>query len=156
MVELPRRLPSNSRGESGTTVPGQSLRETPRPAYREFAPPRHLRKHLVCFWQRDVTSILRTARVIPDGCIDIVWVNDQVPRVAGPMTKPVLYPIDAGTEIIGVRLRPGVAHRLLGESAKALVNQDVPLRDLWPAARVAPWEAVIANRSETAMLSAIE
>jgi len=96
-----------------------------------------------------------TARVIPDGCVDVVWVNDQAPHVAGPMTKPVLYSIDAGTEIIAVRLRPGVAHRLLGESAKALLNHDVPLRDLWPGHRAAPWEEVTANRSESAKLAAI-
>ena len=71
------------------------------------------------------------------------------------MTKPVLYAIDAGTEIVAVRLRPGVAQRLLGESAKALLNQDVPLRDLWPGHRAAPWEEVIAKRSESAKLAAI-
>ena len=96
-----------------------------------------------------------TVRVIPDGCIDIVWVNDQAPHVAGPMTKPVLYSIDSETEIIAVRLRPGIAHRLLGESAKALLNQDVPLRDLWPGHRAAPWEEVIGKRSEAAKLAMI-
>ena len=134
---------------------GQSLKETPRPTYREFAPPRHLRKHVVRFWRHGATSMPTTARVIPDGCVDIVWVNDQAPHVAGPMTKPVLYSIDAGTEIVAVRLRPGVAHRLLGENAKALLNQDVPLRDLWPGHRAAPWEEVIAKRSESAKLAAI-
>jgi AraC-like DNA-binding protein len=136
-------------------VPDQSLRETLRPTYREFAPPRNLRKHIVCFWQHGSTSAPTTARVIPDGCVDIVWVNDQAPHVAGPMTKPVLYSIDSGTEIVAVRFRPGVAHRLLGESAKALLNQDVPLRDLWPGHRAAPWEEVIAKRSEPAKLAAI-
>jgi AraC-like DNA-binding protein len=93
--------------------------------------------------------------VIPDGCVDVVWVNDQAPHVAGPMTRPVLYSIDAGTEIFAVRLRPGVACRLLGENAKALLNQDVLLRDLWPGRRAAPWEEVTAERSESAKLAAI-
>ena len=96
-----------------------------------------------------------TVRVIPDGCVDVVWVNDHAPHIAGPMTKPMLYSIDAGTEIAAVRLRPGVAHRLLGESAKALLNQDVLLRDLWPGDRAAPWEVVIADQSEHAKLAAI-
>ena len=134
---------------------GQSLGETPRPTYREIAPPRHLRKHVVCFWRHGATSMPTTVRVIPDGCIDIVWVNDQAPHVAGPMTKPVLYSIDSATKIVAVRLRPGVAHRLLEESAKALLNQDVPLRDLWPGHRAAPWEEVIAERSEGAKLAVI-
>jgi AraC-like DNA-binding protein len=93
--------------------------------------------------------------VIPDGCVDIVWVNDQAPHIAGPMTAPVFYSIDAGTAIVAVRLRPGVAHRLLRESAKALLNQDIPLRDLWPGKHAAPWEEVTAERSEPTKLAAI-
>jgi AraC-like DNA-binding protein len=154
-VDTLRWLPSQPRTGSAKTVAGQSLRETPRPTYREFAPPRHLRKHVVCFWRHGASSMATTVRVIPDGCVDVFWVNDQAPHVAGPMTRPVYYPIDAGTEIVAVRLRPGVAHRLLGESAKALLNQDIPLRDLWPGHRAAPWEEVIAKRGESAKLAAI-
>jgi AraC-like DNA-binding protein len=154
-VESLRWLPFDSGDGSGKTVPGQSLKETPRPTYREFAPPRHLRKHIVCFWRHGATAMPTTARVIPDGCVDIVWVNDQAPHVAGPMTRPVLYSIDSETEIVAVRLRPGVARRLLGEHDKALLNQDVPLRDLWPGHRAAPWEEVTAGRSESAKLAAI-
>jgi AraC-like DNA-binding protein len=154
-MEMLRRLPTESGSGSGQTWAGESLRETPRPTYREFAPPRHLRKHVVCFWQHGANSTPTTARVIPDGCVDVIWVNDQAPHVAGPMTRPMLYSIDAGTEIVAVRLRPGVAHRLLGESAKALLNQDVALRDLWPGHRAAPWEEVSANRSESEKLAAI-
>ena len=117
-IETPRWLPSNSGKGLGKTLVGDSPRGTPRPSYREFAPPRHLRKHVVCFWRHGAISMPRTVRVIPDGCVDVVWVNDQAPHIAGPMTKPMLYSIDAGTEIVAVRLRPGVAHRLLGESAK--------------------------------------
>jgi AraC-like DNA-binding protein len=154
-LEMLRSLPSQSGNGSGKTVPDQSLKETPRPTYREFAPPAHLGKHIVCFWRHGATSIPTTARVIPDGCVDIVWVNDEAPHVAGPMTKPVIYSIESGTEIIAVRLRPGVAHRLLGENAKALLNQDVPLRDLWPGHRAASWEDVTAERSASSKLAAI-
>ena len=136
-------------------MPRQSLRETPRPTYREFAPPPHLGKQIVCFWRHGATSAPTTARVIPDGCVDIVWVNDQAPHVAGPMTRPVLYSIESGTEIVAVRLRPGVAHRLLGENAKTLLDQDVPLRDLWPGHRAAPWEEVTTQRRASAKMAAI-
>jgi AraC-like DNA-binding protein len=155
IVETLRWLPSRSDNESRTILPRQSTRETSRPTYCEFAPPAHLSKHVVCFWQHGATSIPTTARVIPDGCVDIVWVNDEAPHAAGPMTRPVLYSIESGTEIVAVRLRPGVAQLLLGESAKALLNQDVPLRDLWPGNRAAPWQEVTAERSESAKLAAI-
>jgi AraC-like DNA-binding protein len=154
-LETLRWLPSESGNGSGKSVPGKPLVETPRPTYREFAPPPHLRKRIVCFWRHGATSLPTTARVIPDGCVDIVWVNDQAPHVAGPMTRPVLYSIDSGTEIVAVRLRPGVAHRLLGESVKALLNQDIPLRDLWPGHRATLWEEVAVKRTESAKLATI-
>ena len=154
-MDTPRWLPFQSRTGSGKFIAGQSLGETPRPTYREYAPPRHLRQYVVCFWRHGASSLPTTARVIPDGCVDVFWVNDRAPHVAGPMTRPLLYAIDAGTEIVAVRLRPGVAHRLLGESAKALLNQDVPLRDLWSGHRAAPWEEVTAKRSEYTKLAAI-
>jgi AraC-like DNA-binding protein len=154
IVATLRWLPSPASNESRTILPGQSTREPPRPTYHEFAPPSHLCQQIVCFWRHGATSLPTTARVIPDGCVDIVWVNDQAPHVAGPMTRPALYLIEPGTEIVAVRLRPGTAHRLLGESAKALLNQDVPLRDLWPGHRAAPWEDVAAERSAAAKLAA--
>jgi hypothetical protein len=105
-LETLRWLPSHSGNRSEKTVPRQSTRETPRPTYREIAPPPHLGKQIVCFWRHAAASLPTTSRVIPDGCVDIVWVNDEAPHVAGPMTRPVLYSIDSGTEIVAVRFAP--------------------------------------------------
>lgn len=126
-------------------VINQQAVETPRPTYQEVAPPRALREHVLCFWRHGSTAEPTLARVIPDGCIDVVWVDDLPPHVAGPMTAPAVFLIGAGTEIVAVRFRPGVAHHLLGESARGLLDQDVPLRDLWPAARAARWAEVAGH-----------
>jgi AraC-like DNA-binding protein len=64
--------------------------------------------------------------------------------------------IDANTAIIGVRLRPGVAHRLLDVSARDLLNLDVSLHALWPHGRAAMWEDAVARETLPARLIAIE
>jgi AraC-like DNA-binding protein len=151
-----RVLPAATGNGASQLMPNQqSIVETPRPTYQEFVPPSPLRDHVVCFWRHGPTETSSTARVIPDGCIDVVWVDDRPPHIAGPMTKPVLYGIDGGTEIFAVRLRPGVAHRLLGQSAKDLLNQDVSLHDLWPRTEVARWERVTEQRDDVAKLALI-
>ena len=138
------------RGDSQDSMP-----DTPRPTYRELAPPGHFRGHVVCFWRHGASEQPTTARVLPDGCVDVVWVDERLPHIAGPMTEAALYQIAAGTEILAVRLRPGVAHRLLGVSAKELLNLDVPLHDLWPREQAARWAAVTEQRDDDAKLTAL-
>jgi AraC-like DNA-binding protein len=152
---VPTRLLPGSDEVAFRLAFGGENAETPRPTYRELAPPDHLRGHVVCFWRHGATEQPTTAHVLPDGCVDVVWVDSQPPHVAGPMTVPMTYAIGAGIEILAVRLRPGVAHRLLGVSAHELLDQDVPLHDLWPRHQAARWAAVTEQRDERAMLTAL-
>jgi AraC-like DNA-binding protein len=111
-------------------------------AYREFAPPPHLRDFVVCYWRRETGARTVSRRVLPDGCIDVIWVANRAPFVTGPMTVAFQPTIEGANAIAGVRFRPGVAPTLLGVNASDLVDQDVPLRDLWPQRHHAPWERV--------------
>jgi AraC-like DNA-binding protein len=124
-------------------------------AYREFAPPPHLRDYVLCFWRRTASAAPASRPILPDGCIDIIWRNAQPPFVVGPMTLPVLSSMTPGTEFVGIRFRPGVAHQMLGVSAKALLDQDAPLRAIWPRQWFEPWEAVTASGPTAATLEAI-
>src|SRR5262245_58901558 len=72
----------------GGVHPHHSIVETTRPTYQEFAPPQALREHVLCLWRHGPTNGPTLARVVPDGCIDIIWVGDQPPHVCGPMTAP--------------------------------------------------------------------
>jgi AraC-like DNA-binding protein len=82
--------------------------------------------------------------VLPDGCIDDIWMGGE-PFVAGPATMTSRPETTAGIEIVGVRFLPGVAPALLGVSARELLNQDVPLRDIWPQKLAASWQDVWAH-----------
>jgi AraC-like DNA-binding protein len=119
---------------------GEESEHVNRLRYRELVPPHHLREVVACFWHRPVGPVGAVARVVPDGCIDMIWVDDRPPVIAGPATLPMIHPLVAGTDILGIRFRPGTAHRLLGIPAVQLLNQEVPLRDIWPNGRCLAWE----------------
>src|SRR4051794_41593451 len=59
-------------------------------AYREFAAPAELADLVVCTWQRTVPGSHSSAsqRVVPDGCVDLVWRGGRL-QVAGPPPPPL-------------------------------------------------------------------
>jgi AraC-like DNA-binding protein len=74
------------------------------------------------------------ARVVPDGCTDLLWRRGGL-EVAGPDTVHRVVPLAPGELIVGVRLRPGAARLLLGETpATAVADAQPGLRELWGAA----------------------
>src|SRR5271165_3048572 len=101
--------------------------------YREFQPPSLLANYCLCLWtQRIVGSRGEFAqRVLPDGCIDIVLINDQAPVVIGPWTEPFVAHLAPSTMIVGARCHPGCAPSLLRLPASTLLNGSVTLRDIW-------------------------
>jgi AraC-like DNA-binding protein len=115
---------------------GHEVAAPAEPRYREYSPPPALAGHLVCIWTQVVPSGGESVvqPVLPDGCIDIVLVNDHAPLVAGPWTEPFTVWFTPGSTIIGARWYPGRAPALLGLPAAALLNQSVPLGDVWSRA----------------------
>ena len=101
-------------------------------AYREWAPPASLRGHVRCLWTNDL-SVSRTEwlRVVPDGCVDIVWTGEAL-CVAGPDTRPMLARLPRGAVIVGVRFHPGAASAWLRRPLDEIVNARVPLAEFWP------------------------
>jgi AraC-like DNA-binding protein len=95
--------------------------------YREFRPGGDV---VDCVWMSTRRGV---QRVVPDGCMDIIWFNEKL-IVAGPDTTAHLA--HARTDTVGVRFRPGVAPGFLGVPGHALTNLEVPLADLWPTDRV--------------------
>src|SRR5919202_1247818 len=78
-------------------------------AYREL--PLHGRpaQHVACVWTRDPEPAPRTRRILPDACVDVVWVEGDRLAVAGPATGPVLAALPAGARAAGVRFRVDAA-----------------------------------------------
>jgi len=98
--------------------------------YREHRAPASLAPWLACTWER-CDGGGDPVRVVPDGCIDIVWTEGGATHVVGPNTSAFLVALDAGVRVVGARLRPGAAPALLGVDAVALCDGRVAIEAVW-------------------------
>jgi AraC-like DNA-binding protein len=86
-------------------------------------------------WQRTVPAMDTTQRVLPDGCIDLIWTDGEL-LVAGPDTTAHLTTGAPDAGYTGLRFAPGTGPTVIGVPAYELRDSRVPLADLWPAAQV--------------------
>jgi len=95
--------------------------------YREWRAAPALARHVVCTWagQFGEAGEQYTDRVLPDGCVDIVWADGSL-VLAGPDTQAVPLEWRPGARFAGIRFRPGLAPAVLGVPASAV-------RDTWAA-----------------------
>lgn len=79
-------------------------------SYREYRPPPRLEPVVVCLWEhkpaRDCAH-----RIVPDGCVDLIWLAERELVVAGADTGPRTEELPAGTLTSGIRLRPRDSRR---------------------------------------------
>jgi AraC-like DNA-binding protein len=97
--------------------------------YRERA---SMLPHVVA-WRSEVEPGDAPKRVLPDGCLDIIWQSGRV-FVAGPDTvaqSPGRAPV--GTRFFALRFGSGTGPGVLGLPASELTDRQVPLDALWPA-----------------------
>lgn len=82
-------------------------------------------------WHRSPVVRAGVSRILPDGCLDILWSNDEL-VVAGPDTTAQFAPCAAGQRYTGLRFGPGIGPAVLGLPASELTDRRVPLTDIWP------------------------
>jgi AraC-like DNA-binding protein len=99
---------------------------------KEISPPAVLAPFVDRFWYRGATDpeSVGPTRVLPDGCLDIV-VGPRGATVVGAMTRPIVVPAAAGSGLLGVRFRPGMATAFLPVPAAALTDDSAPLEAIW-------------------------
>jgi AraC-like DNA-binding protein len=117
-------------------------------AYEEQRPAPELRADVACTWVGRIgdTGVPYIDRVLPDGCVDIIWDGSEL-FVAGPDTGPVPFAPRPDTVFVGIRLRTGRAAPALGCPASALRDQRADLADLWGAG---PTRALAQRLADTA------
>lgn len=86
-------------------------------------------------WTRTVPAGQTVGRVLPDGCMDIVWADGEL-FVAGPDTRAQVDATRPGARYAGIRFAPGLGPTVLGASADELRDRREPLSALWPDGRV--------------------
>ena len=98
---------------------------------RHARPPADLDPALACTWQARVGG---RHRLIPDGCVDVLWLDDGTLTVCGPELRSWSFTLPPGTEAVGVRFRPGAAAGALRVPMSELRDQRVALDDVVGAA----------------------
>ncbi|MEU6430296.1 helix-turn-helix transcriptional regulator [Microbispora sp. NPDC046973] len=87
----------------------------------------------VLWWSTAPGSATAERRVLPDGCMDVIWVDGAL-LVAGPDTAAHVVTDRPGARYVGLRFGPGTGPVVFGVPAHELRDRRVPLADLWPAA----------------------
>ena len=68
--------------------------------------------------------------LVPDACVDVVWLPDGSVRVCGPEVEGWTFlPLD-GPEPVGIRFRPGHAAPVVGTAMDEIRDQRVMVEDL--------------------------
>ncbi|WP_152360447.1 helix-turn-helix domain-containing protein [Microlunatus speluncae] len=97
--------------------------------YREYPAVRGLQSLVSCLWENAAVRV-RPQTVIPDGCVDLIWLGDHGLVVAGADTGPRQSGPTPGA-VCGIRLRPGAAGVILGIPAAEIRDQLVPVEHVW-------------------------
>jgi methylphosphotriester-DNA--protein-cysteine methyltransferase len=124
-------------------------------AYREHGPPSGLEPLVACLWENEPAED-RAQRVVPDGCVDLIWLADRELVIAGADTGPRIVDLPAGTLSSGIRLRPGAAGGFLGLPASEVRDRHVEAALVWDddAARLADALAAAAPARRLELLAA--
>ncbi|HWF52743.1 MAG TPA: DUF6597 domain-containing transcriptional factor [Solirubrobacteraceae bacterium] len=102
------------------------------PAYREYRPPAGLESVVACLWEHEPACAHRQ-RIIPDTCLDLIWLAGSELVIAGADTTARVAELPAGARTSGVRLRTGAAGAVLGVPASELRDRQVPAALVWGA-----------------------
>jgi AraC-like DNA-binding protein len=99
-------------------------------AYREHPPPADLRPIVACLWEQEPAEP-HVQRVVPDGCVDLIWLCERELVVAGADTGPHIVELAAATRSSGIRIRPGGSGAVLGLPASEVCDLRVAASSLW-------------------------
>lgn len=113
--------------------------------YREYFPGADLAPYLHCFWSSAGGGMDDGSLVIPDGCMDILFILDGqtvAGLFAGINDRPV-HSAHSGSPIFGIRFYAWSAALFIREHMAPLVNRLVPVPQL-----AGGWQALAGRMNE--------
>jgi AraC-like DNA-binding protein len=121
-------------------------------AYREYQAAPALARAVACTWQ-GVPGWPRRMRLLPDGCLDLVW-DGRHARFARPADRQVRRPVGGTAPVIGIRIRPGWAAVVTGMPVRDLPEL-ADLADVWDPAAARQVAAALATAASAAARRAV-
>jgi AraC-like DNA-binding protein len=100
-------------------------------------------------WTRTVPGDGAEIRVVPDGCMDLIWASGTL-LVAGPDTRAQVTAGPPGASFAALRFPPGLAPSVLGVPAAELRDGRVELASLWRPAEARRLDAAAAAALDAA------
>jgi hypothetical protein len=88
----------------------------------------------VVVWQKDARQWPSTSRILPDGCMDLIWDGSRL-FVAGPDTRARWHATGPNITYIGLRFSRGMGPGLLDTPADVVCDLNPDLQSLWPSRR---------------------
>ena len=100
-------------------------------SYDEWSVAPALRESVACVWAAQIGAAgeRHVQRVIPDGCIDLVFCEGEL-IVAGPDTESVELEVAPNRSFVGLRFRAGGAPAVLGMPASELLDQRIDASEM--------------------------
>jgi AraC-like DNA-binding protein len=138
-VAVPLR-PDAAQARAGAAPPVVS-------SYREYRPDPGAPEAVACTWH-GIAGWSRRLRVLPDGCLELVW-DGQHARAVPPVPGAARYPVSAEAQTIGIRIQPGWGAIVLGAPLRHLADV-TDLAELWDAVDVRHLEAALAAAPDAA------
>jgi AraC-like DNA-binding protein len=110
-------------------------------SYREQPVHGPLADWVECAWRRSSGDV-DYARIVPDGCTDLLWSPAAGLVVVGPNTAGFVSELPPGGHSLGVRLHPGRGAALFGLPGPALRDARMAAAEVWGDAGARLEEAV--------------
>jgi AraC-like DNA-binding protein len=83
-------------------------------------------------WRRTVGPGPESMRILPDGCLDLIWDGHRL-FVAGPDSTARWHHSAGGASYVGLRFSGGTGPALLGLPADEVLDSSPDLADVWPS-----------------------
>jgi AraC-like DNA-binding protein len=115
-------------------------------SYVERPVPGPLSAYASCIWiQRiEADGPAYVHRTVPNGSVELCCPVGGSAQIVGPHTGPRVGTLRPGTEVVGIRLRPGAAATVLGIAAHELRDASVGADDVWGAPGIRLAERIAA------------
>jgi len=127
----------------------------PTASYAEWAVAPALDESVACVWAAQIGADgdRHVQRVIPDGCIDLVFCEGEL-IIAGPDTESVELEVVPNRSYVGLRFRPGRAPAFLRVPASELLDQRIAAAEVL-GARATALSDSLASASSLRVAAAV-